>query len=95
MRTRLSCVVATFDLAPLQGAPRGTVFPGLKPRAEPSRPLRGEETAQTLPILVPFSHKCYLCPDCALERRTANGERRTLNCLEHPDGLGLSTGQYA
>jgi hypothetical protein len=34
---------------------RGTVFPGLKPRAEPSRPLRGEEASQILINLAPFN----------------------------------------
>src|SRR5580692_2951299 len=55
MRTPLTCVVATFDLAPLQGAPPWDGVPGVKPRAEPSRPLRGEETSQTLIIFAPFS----------------------------------------
>jgi hypothetical protein len=54
MRTRLTCVVATFDLAPLQRR-RGTGFPGLKPRAEPSRPLRGEEASLILINLAPFN----------------------------------------
>jgi hypothetical protein len=55
MRTRLTCVVATFDLAPLQGAPSWNDVPGLKPRAEPSRPFRGEETSQILLILMLFN----------------------------------------
>jgi hypothetical protein len=30
------------------------LFPGLKPRSEPSRPLRGEEASQILLNLAPF-----------------------------------------
>jgi hypothetical protein len=33
----------------------GRGFPGLKPRAESSRPLWGEELSQILLILVPFN----------------------------------------
>jgi hypothetical protein len=39
---------------PYRARRRETVFPGLKPRAEPSRPLRGEEASQILLNLAPF-----------------------------------------
>jgi hypothetical protein len=45
----------TFHLPPLQDATPWTGFPGLKPRAESSRPLRGEEASQILLIFVPFN----------------------------------------
>jgi hypothetical protein len=55
MRTRLTCVVARLIWRPFRARRRGTVFPGLKPRAEPSRPLWGEETSQIRLNFVPFS----------------------------------------
>src|ERR1700734_3894628 len=39
MRTRFTCVVARFNLPPLQGAPPWTGVPGLKPRARPEQAL--------------------------------------------------------
>ena len=45
----------TLHLPPFQGAlPLDGNSPGLKPRAEPSRPLRGEEASQILLIFAPF-----------------------------------------
>jgi hypothetical protein len=53
----------TFDLCcgrrliccPFRVRRRGPGFPGLKPRAEPSRPLRGEEASQILLNFAPFN----------------------------------------
>src|SRR5580704_6911449 len=39
-----------------------------------------------------LTHKCYRCPDCAGERRTPNGERRTLT---DPAGSKIPPGPRA
>jgi hypothetical protein len=54
-----SLVVSHAPSAALSGrAAVGRWSPGLKPRAEPSRPLRGEEASQILLILLTFVTVC-------------------------------------
>jgi hypothetical protein len=57
-----------------------TVPPGLK-----AKPLRRNKSSQAFLNLVPFSHKCYLCPDGP----TANGEPSASSRLLH-----LQIGKY-
>jgi hypothetical protein len=60
---RLACrrPFARSICRPFRARRLGTGFPGLKPRAESSRPLWGEEVSQIPLIFVPFSPQLRLC----------------------------------